>query len=87
MLRGKSASSTTLELDMATADVHAPTTSYDSKAIRKNTLGSKQILGIVGIIAGLTIFTMVVSIMDDGFHLVSTTGSKVPSVTNHTIST
>jgi uncharacterized membrane protein YcjF (UPF0283 family) len=69
MLRSRPASSTTLEVDMATADAHAPN-SYENKATKRNTLGRK-ILAIAGIILGLTIFAMAVSIIDDGFHIVS----------------
>lgn len=56
---------------MATADAHAPAPNYYGSKAKKNTLGSRKILAIAGIILGLTIFAMAVSIIDDGFHIVS----------------
>jgi hypothetical protein len=70
MLRTSSKPST-LEVDMATADAHAPAPNYYGSKAKKNTLGSRKILAIAGIILGLTIFAMAVSIIDDGFHIVS----------------
>lgn len=84
MLRGKSASSTTLEVDMATADVHATTSTYESKAIRKNSLGPRQIFSIFSIILGLTIFAMSVSIIHEGFHIVSVLVNTLISCSMHT---
>jgi inorganic pyrophosphatase len=58
---------------MATADAHAPAPNYYGSKAKKNTLGSRKILAIAGIILGLTIFAMAVSIIDDGFHIANAT--------------
>lgn len=76
MLRkqGSFANSSSLEVDMATADVHAATnpTSFESKVAKNNnTKGTRKLLYMIGLILFLTIFIMVVSIADEGFDLVS----------------
>ena len=67
MLR-KPASSNTLEVEIPTN-----TSLYESKTTKSNTSAFRKLLYIAGVILGLTIFTMAVSIVDDGFNFVSLT--------------
>jgi len=73
MLR-KPISSNTLEVEMAISDVSTsgiPNT-YESKAIKMNTKGFRKLLYLaVLLISGVSMSAMVVSIMYDGFNLVS----------------
>ena len=65
MLR-KPASSNTLEVETPTNP-----SSYESKTTKSNTSAFRKLIYVAGVILSLTIFTMAVSIVDDGFHLVS----------------